>query len=94
MGQAGSPLFNAKKKSDGTLNEPPPVPPGATREQITREAFLNAIINNTEIDPAKYAGEGWGNIDEYARAKDIDNPWVRADVEQQGEYYPTPKRRR
>jgi hypothetical protein len=48
----------------------------------------------SDIDPAKLAGEGWGNIDEYAHSQDLDNPWIRADVEQQGEYYPTPKRRR
>lgn len=41
-----------------------------------------------EVDPAKYAGEGFGNIDEYARPGDIESPWVRGDMLDEEGYYP------
>jgi len=50
-----------------------------------------------DVDPAKYAGEGWYATEEYARPKDISSPYVRADIPMAGEdYYPPPdvKRRR
>lgn len=58
------------------------------KRQISFEEFLEAIMN--DIDPAKYAGEGQFSVDEYARPADIENPWVRADVIREGEYYPGP----
>ena len=45
---------------------------------------------NDDINPEKYAGEGWYATEEYARPKDIDNKYTRAEVMREGEYYPTP----
>lgn len=56
------------------------------KRQLTFEEFLSAIMG--DIDPAKYAGEGWYATEEYARPADIDNPWTRGEVGKEGEYYP------
>lgn len=70
----------------------PPIPPGASRSEISRQEFYNQLKN--EISPEKFAGEGFYATEEYAKPSDITDPWVRADTEQLGEYYPTPRRRR
>ena len=36
------------------------------------------------IDPQKYAGEGFGAIDEYAVPGDIESPYVRGDIAGEG----------
>lgn len=41
----------------------------------------------------KLAGEGYFSTEEYPRAADIDDPFVRGDVGHEGEYYPPPQRR-
>lgn len=46
-----------------------------------------------DIDPAKYAGEGFGATEEYF-PQDIDSPYVRGDVTGEGEYYPEPDKKR
>ena len=58
------------------------------KQQITFEEFMRHILE--DIDPAKYAGEGWFATDEYARPEDIDNPWTRGEVMKEGDYYPGP----
>lgn len=55
---------------------------------MSREEYLQAARD--DIDPAKYAGEGFYATEEYANPKDIDNPWTRAEVGREGDYYPTP----
>lgn len=62
-----------------------PNPKRETKE-ITFEEFLHAILS--DIDPAKHAGEGWYATDEYARPEDIQNPWTRATIGKEEEYYP------
>jgi hypothetical protein len=52
----------------------------------TREDWLAAIAG--DIDPAKYSGEGWFATDEYARPEDIYDPYVRAQIGAEEEYYP------
>lgn len=42
-----------------------------------------------DIDPAKFAGEGWYATDEYARPADLGSAHVRAEVGREGDYYPT-----
>lgn len=64
----------------------PPLPPGGTRQQITPEEWLAAV--GQEISPAKHAGEDWFSTDEYANPRDIENPFTRAEVGREGEYYP------
>lgn len=57
--------------------------------QISPEQFYRALAS---IDPAMHAGEGgtFYSTDEYARPADItSNPWTRAGVGREGEYYPT-----
>ena len=70
----------------------PPLPPGGNRSQISKQEFYDALHN--EIDPANLAGEGFTATDEIARPADISDPWVRAKVEQEGNYWPTPRKRR
>lgn len=62
--------------------------PKGERQQITFEEFLRAVLS--DIDPAKYAGEGWFATEEYARPEDIRNPWTRGEVMREGDYYPGP----
>ncbi len=46
-----------------------------------------------DVDPMKHAGEGFFATEEYANPNDIDNPYVRGDVGNEGAYYPGPKPR-
>lgn len=55
---------------------------------MSREEWLKAARD--DIDPAKYAGEGWYATEEYPRAGDIDSPYVRGEVSHEGAYYPPP----
>lgn len=57
-------------------------------QKVTYEEFMRGILG--EVDQAKYAGEGWFAVDEYARPDDILSPWVRGDVLNEGDYYPRP----
>jgi hypothetical protein len=41
-----------------------------------------------DISPLKHAGEDWFATEEYARAADIENPYTRAEVGREGDYYP------
>lgn len=68
----------------------PPVPPGGERRQLPREAWLDELRG--DIDPLKHAGESWFATEEYARPADIDNPYTRAEVGREGEYYPGRRR--
>jgi hypothetical protein len=53
---------------------------------MTKEDFMQAMQD--DIDPMKYAGEGWFDTSEYARKEDIGDPFVRNDVGKEGDYYP------
>ncbi len=59
---------------------------------MTRDEFLSEALG--DIDPMKHAGEGHFATEEYARAADIDDPYVRGDVGREGEYYPPPAHKR
>lgn len=59
--------------------------------QTTREEALAALLG--DIDPAKHAGESWFATEEYARPDDISNPFTRAEVGREGDYYPSPRHR-
>lgn len=61
-------------------------------QKVTYEEFMRGILG--DVDPAKYAGEGWFAVDEYAKPSDIQNPWTRGDVLNEGDYYPGPDIRR
>jgi hypothetical protein len=61
-------------------------------EKLTFEEFMAAIMG--DIDPAKYAGEGWHATDEIARPEDVSNPFLRGEVGREGEYYPGPDLKR
>jgi hypothetical protein len=65
-----------------------------TREtqKVTYEEFMRGILG--DVDPAKYAGEGWYATEEYAKPSDIQSPWTRGDVLNEGDYYPGPDVRR
>lgn len=58
---------------------------------MTPEDYLAAI--GQDIDPLKHAGEGWFATEEYARPQDIENPFTRAEVGREGDYYPGVRRR-
>lgn len=60
--------------------------PKGERRQISFEEFLAAVLS--DIDPAKYAGEGWFATEEYAFPSDVENPWTRAEIGREEEYYP------
>jgi hypothetical protein len=59
---------------------------------MTREEWLASLSG--DIDPLKHAGEAWFATDEYARPADISDPFVRAQVGHEEEYYPETYRRR
>lgn len=42
------------------------------------------------VDPAMYAGEGFSSTEEIPRADDIDNPWLRGMVKNEGDEWPGP----
>lgn len=61
-------------------------------EPMTREEWLASL--SSDIDPMKYAGEGWFATDEYAKPSDIKDPYVRSQVGKEEEYYPEVYRRK
>ena len=54
-----------------------------------REDWLRRTVG--DIDPAKYAGEGWFATEEYPTKQGIQNPYTRGEVGKEGEYYPGPE---
>lgn len=48
----------------------------------------------SDIDPLKHAGEGWFATDEYARPKDVSNPYTRGEIGREGDYYPGPQKKK
>ncbi len=44
-----------------------------------------------DIDPQKFAGEGWFATEEYAKKGDISSPYVRGDISREEDYYPKPE---
>lgn len=75
---------------DDGPGEPDMPPDGGehSHEQMTRDEFIQAM--QSDIDPMKYAGEGWFDTSEYARKDDLGDPFVRGDIGHEGEYYPPP----
>lgn len=59
--------------------------PTTERRKITKEEFLRAILG--DIDPEKFAGEGWFSTDEY-QPGDVADPFVRQEIGREGDYYP------
>ena len=53
--------------------------------QLTREQWLQELLG--EIDPLKYAGEGWFSTEEY-QPGDVQDPFVAQEVGAEGDYYP------
>lgn len=48
-----------------------------------------------DIDPMKYAGEGWFATEEYARPDDIKgNKWLPNEIGGEGDYYPESRGKR
>lgn len=59
----------------------------------SREEAIAAIRG--DIDPAKHAGEGWHATEEIANPEDVrDNPWLQAEVGNEGDYYPETRRKK
>jgi hypothetical protein len=71
--------MNRKKKSKKATKR--------ETQKVTYEEFMRGLLG--EVDPAKYAGEGFFATDEYF-PQDIRSPWVRGDVLNEGDYYPGP----
>jgi hypothetical protein len=61
--------------------------PTHERYKINAQEFLQALYS--DIDPAKYAGEGWFATEEYDPVT-IRDPHVLGDIIREGEYYPAP----
>ena len=59
--------------------------------QLSPEDWFSGV--NEPINPLKYAGEGYFATEEYARPEDIEDPWVRSDVGQEGDDQPPFQRR-
>ena len=59
--------------------------------KVSRAEHIRGKLD--DVDPMKHAGEGWFATEEYARPADIKNPYVRADVGREGDYYPSPRRK-
>lgn len=54
--------------------------------RISREEFLRAL--EEDLDPAKYAGEGWYATEEYAVPDRSMPRSLRAQIGREEEYYP------
>lgn len=63
-----------------------------TREKESKAEAIAALM--TDIDPAKYAGEGWTATEEVAKPSDIKgNKRLRSEIGHEGSYYPETYRR-
>ncbi len=63
--------------------------------RMSREEFLRALED--DLDPAKYAGEGWYATEEYAVPDRSMPANLKAQIGREGDYYPetyAPKRRK
>lgn len=61
-------------------------------QPLKREEWLASLAG--DIDPVKHAGEGWFSTDEYAKPSDIMDPFVKAQVGAEEDYYPETYRRK
>jgi len=59
---------------------------------MTRDEFKQAAKD--DINPMKYAGEGWFATEEYARPADIDDKYTRGEVGKEEDYYPGPDKKK
>jgi hypothetical protein len=62
------------------------------RQHENRDAFYAAV--HGQVDPMNYAGENFTATDEIPLPSDVDNPWIRGKIENDGDYWPGPKRRK
>lgn len=46
----------------------------------------------SDIDPARLAGEGFTAYEEIPRPDDIEDPYVRGEAKNMGDYWPGPDR--
>jgi hypothetical protein len=60
--------------------------PKIERKSLTREEWLAEVFK--DIDPLKYAGEGWYATEEYPIVAGISSPFTRAEIGKEGDYYP------
>jgi hypothetical protein len=82
-----------KTKPDSKLLQALIAGPWSTETSpMTREEWLASLSG--DIDPLKHAGEAWFSTEEYAKPSDIQDPYVRAQVGHEGEYYPESYRRK
>ncbi len=82
-----------EKKKKAALLERLVYGPWTTETQpLSKEEWLASLAG--DIDPVKHAGEGWFSTDEYAKPSDILDPYVRAQVGAEDEYYPETYRRK
>lgn len=49
------------------------------------------MTDPSDVDPMKHAGEGFFSTEEYAKPDDIQDPYVRSDMANEGDYYPSAK---
>jgi hypothetical protein len=60
--------------------------------KLTKEEW--AEMMNGEIDPMKYAGEGWFSTEEIPVTRGISNPYLRQEIGREGDYYPGRRKRK
>ncbi len=59
---------------------------------MTREEYEQA--KKDDINPMKYAGEGWFATEEYAKKGDIEDKYVRGEMGKEEDYYPGPDKKK
>lgn len=59
--------------------------PQTERKQLSREEWLAEVMG--DIDPEKFAGEGWFATEEYSPG-DVADPFVAGEIGKEGDYYP------
>ncbi len=60
--------------------------------KLTKQEWDEII--QSEIDPMKYAGEGWFSTEEYPVTRGISNPFIRQEIGREEDYYPGRKKRK
>lgn len=60
--------------------------------KLTKEEWEQIL--SQDIDPLWHAGEGISDTEEIPRAQDIKNPYLRARIGKEGDYYPGIRKQR
>ena len=60
--------------------------PERERKKVSREEWVQGLLG--DINPMKYAGEGWFATEEYAKPEKGMDPWLLAEMQNEGAYYP------